>query len=116
MLRLHVTVLLSLFSLPALASEPTNSTASRPTDKGEVVIVHFGDSTCITSYLPQEQRVESVLNDRLSNFYGDQRIVSYNVAAGGDYIRQFLDSGRYRKVVTDRIPNIDIALVRYVPQ
>ena len=30
----------------------------------EIVIVHFGDSTCITSYLPKEQRVESVLNDK----------------------------------------------------
>jgi lysophospholipase L1-like esterase len=115
MLRLHVTVLLSLFSLPALASEPTatDSTASRPMDKAEVVIVHFGDSTCITSYLPAEQRVEAVLNDRLSNFYRNQKTVSHNVAAGGDYIRQFLDSGRYKKAVKDRIPHIDIALIRY---
>ena len=113
MLRLHVTVLLSLFSLPAVASEPSNSTASRPTDKAEVVIVHFGDSTCITSYLPKEQRVESVLNERLSTFYENQRVVSHNVAAGGDFIRQFLDSGRYRKAVKERIPHIDIALIRY---
>ncbi len=49
MLRLHVAVLLSLFSLPTLASETTTSIASRPTDKAEAVIVHFGDSTCITS-------------------------------------------------------------------
>jgi len=104
---------MSLFSLPALASEPTNSTASRPTDKAEVVIVHFGDSTCITSYLPAEQRVEAVLNDRLSNFYRKQEIVSHNVAAGGDYIRQFLESGRYKKAVKDRISHIDIALIRY---
>ena len=79
----------------------------------EVVIVHFGDSTCITSYLPAEQRVDAALNDRLSNFYRDQRIVSHNVAAGGDYIRQFLDSGRYKKAVKNRIPHIDIALIRY---
>jgi hypothetical protein len=37
--------------------------------------------TCITSYLPAEQRVEAVLNDRLSNFYQDQRFVSHNVAS-----------------------------------
>jgi lysophospholipase L1-like esterase len=79
----------------------------------EIVIVHFGDSTCITSYLPKEQRVESVLNDRLSAFCENQNVVSHNVAAGGDYIRQFLDSGRYRKVVKERIPDIDIALIRY---
>jgi len=78
-----------------------------------IVIVHFGDSTCITSYLAKEQRVEAVLNARLSAFYETERIVSHNVAAGGDYIRQFLDSGRYRKVVKDRIPHIDIALIRY---
>ena len=115
MLRLHVTVLLSLFSLPALASEPTptDSTASRPMGKAEVVIVHFGDSTCITSYLPAEQRVEAVLNDRLSKFYRNRRIISHNVAAGGDYIRPFLDTGRYEKVVKDKIPHIDIALIRY---
>jgi hypothetical protein len=76
MLRPHVTILLPLFSLSALASEPTNSAASRPRDKAEVVIVQFGDSTCITSYLPKEQRVESVLNERLSGFYENQRIVS----------------------------------------
>ena len=115
MLRLYVVVLLSLFSLPALASEPmpTGSTANRPMDKAEVVIVHFGDSTCITSYLPAEQRVEAVLNDRLSNLYGDQRIISHNAATGGDYIRQFLDSGRYQKVVKGRIPHVDIALIRF---
>jgi lysophospholipase L1-like esterase len=115
MLRLQVTVVLSLFSLPALASEPApaNSTASHPNGKREVVIVHFGDSTCITSYLPKEQRVESVLSERLSAFYENTRIVSHNVAAGGDYIRQFLDSGRYKKAVKDRIPHIDIALIRY---
>jgi hypothetical protein len=79
----------------------------------EIVIVHFGDSTCITSYLPKKQRVESVLNHRLTEFYEDQEIVNHNVAAGGDYIRQFLDSGRYRKSVKDKIPNIDIAMIRY---
>ena len=75
----------------------------------EVVIVHFGDSTCITGYLPKGQRVEAVLNRELANFYGHQKIVSHNVAAGGDYIRRFLDKGRYEKVVKDKIPHIDIA-------
>ena len=79
----------------------------------EVVIVHFGDSTCITSYLPKDQRVEAVLNQRLAAFYSRQRIVSHNVAAGGDYIRRFLDKGRYEKAVKDKIPHIDIALIRY---
>ena len=115
MLRICLAVLLSLFASPALAADPIppDPTPNGPNDKAEVVIVHVGDSTCITSYLPNEERVEAVLNDRLSDFYGDQRTISHNVAAGGDYIRQFLDSGRYRKVVKDRIPHIDIALIRY---
>ena len=79
----------------------------------EVVIVHFGDSTCITGYLPKDQRVEAVLNRELANFYTHQKIVSHNVAAGGDYIRRFLDKGRYEKVVKDKISHIDIALIRY---
>ena len=89
--------------------QPAKAADARP----EVVIVHFGDSTCITSYLPETQRVEAVLNDRLSAFYKHQKIVSHNVAAGGDYIRQFLDSGRYKKSVKDKIPHVDIALIRY---
>jgi lysophospholipase L1-like esterase len=114
MLRLCLVVLSCLPVVPALA-DPTLSdpTANRPNGEAEVVIVHFGDSTCITSYLPNKQRVEAVLNDRLSAFYKHQKIVSHNVAAGGDYIRQFLDSGRYEKVAKNRIPHIDIALIRY---
>jgi hypothetical protein len=115
MLRICPVVLLCLFAVPALAADPPplDPTANRPIGEAEVVIVHFGDSTCITSYLPSEQRVETVLKDRLSTFYKHQKIVSHNVAAGGDYIRQFLDSGRYEKVTKDRIPHIDIALIRY---
>ena len=95
--------------LAACLSQPAEAADARQ----EVVIVHFGDSTCITSYLPETQRVEAVLNDRLSAFYKHQKIVSHNVAAGGDYIRQFLDSGRYKKSVKDKIPHVDIALIRY---
>lgn len=115
MLRICHVAALAFVGLPFFASDPTaaDSFATRPKGQTEVVIVHFGDSTCITSYLPESQRVESVLNDRLSAFYKDQRIASHNVAAGGDFIRQFLDSGRYRKVVKDGIPHIDIALIRY---
>jgi hypothetical protein len=100
----------SLTGLLAACLPPTLEAADA---RQEVVIVHFGDSTCITGYLPERQRVEAVLNLRLSAFYKQQKIVSHNVAAGGDYIRQFLDSGRYKKVVKDKIPHIDIALIRY---
>jgi hypothetical protein len=115
MLRICVVVLSCLLASPALPADamPPEPTSHRPKDEAEVVIVHFGDSTCITGYLPNDQRVEAVLNHRLSAFYKHQKIVSHNVAAGGDFIRRFLDSGRYKKVVKDKIPHIDIALIRY---
>ena len=115
MLRICLAAALPLFAFASLASEPSaaDSNASVTEDGAEVVIVHFGDSTCITSYLPKENRVESVLNKRLAAFYENQRIVSHNVAAGGDYIRQFLDSGRYNRTVKEKISQIDMALIRY---
>jgi len=115
MLRSCLAILLSLFVLTSWASEPSaaTSTGDQSNDNAGVVVVHFGDSTCITSYLPKDQRVEAVLNERLSAVYENQKIVSHNVAAGGDFIRRFLDSGRYRKVVKERIPHMDMALIRY---
>ena len=105
MIRLYLLIgLLAACSSPVLAGAEARQ---------EVVIVHFGDSTCITGYLPNDQRVEAALNHRLSAFYRHQKIVSHNVAAGGDYIRRFLDKGRYEKAVKDKIPHIDIALIRY---
>ena len=81
MLRICLAVLLCLFASPALAVDSTSpdATGDRPNDEDDVVIVHFGDSTCITSYLPNELRVEAVLNDRLSALYKHQKIVSHNV-------------------------------------
>jgi len=105
--------MIGLCCLACLLAPCLSPTLAATGARQDVVIVHFGDSTCITGYLPESQRVEAVLNDRLSAFYKHQRIVSHNVAAGGDYIRQFLDSGRYEKVVKDKIPHIDIALIRY---
>ena len=87
--------------------------AAGSTIEKSVVIVHFGDSTCITSYLPNEQRVDAVLNAKLAAHYKEQRIVSYNVAQDGDFIRRFLDEGRYQRDVRDKIKRIDIALIRY---
>ena len=98
--------------LVVLVSCPLQHGIAADTDE-EVVVVHFGDSTCITSYLPNDQRVEAVLNQRLSAFYKHQKIVSHNVAAGGDYIRRFLDGGRYQDAVKSKIKRIDVALVRY---
>lgn len=107
-----MTRLVLLFSVGALAACPMRCIEASDAHQ-KVVVVHFGDSTCITSYLPNDQRVEAVLNHRLSAFYKHQKIVNHNVAAGGDYVRRFLDSGRYEKVVKDTIRHIDIALIRY---
>jgi lysophospholipase L1-like esterase len=84
--------------------------------KGEqnaVTLVHFGDSTCITTYLPESTRVDVLLNERLRGYYSCLDLKSWNVAQGGDYIAQFLDSGRYKTDVLERIPHIDLALIRY---
>ena len=88
------------------------------------VVVHFGDSTAITDYLPIEQRVDVLLNARLAEHYAGQRVVSHNVAKSGDTIRDLLGArrylggwitrpSRYRTDVLDRLDRIDVALVRY---
>ncbi|MBE7462194.1 MAG: SGNH/GDSL hydrolase family protein [Planctomycetes bacterium] len=79
----------------------------------EIVVVHFGDSTCITSYLKPEQRVDTLLNAQLKAHYKTQKIVNHNAGLDGDFIRQFLDGGRYEKAVQTKIPRIDVALIRY---
>jgi lysophospholipase L1-like esterase len=78
----------------------------------EVVVAHFGDSTCATIYLPVEQRIDAVLNAKLSEKYKNQKIRNINVGLDGDFIRQFIDKGRYEKVKAQH-PKIDIALIRY---
>lgn len=87
--------------------------SAEPASGDNIVIVHFGDSTCITSYLPKEQRIDALLNAKLKTHYKSQSIVNHNVGLDGDYIRQFLDGGRYKKHVQDKIPHINIALIRY---
>jgi lysophospholipase L1-like esterase len=78
----------------------------------ELVIAHFGDSTCATIYLLKEQRVDALLNAKLSEKYKGQKIRNVNLGLDGDFIRQFIDNGRYEKVKVEN-PKIDIALIRY---
>jgi len=85
--------------------------------------VHFGDSTCRTSYLPEADRIDVVLNARLAEHYRGQRIVSRNVCEDGDTIARFTRPrrwlhllprpSRYATDVVAAIPRIDVALVRY---
>ena len=80
----------------------------------EIVIVHFGDSTTNTGYLRKERkRVNDVLQGFLEKYYPQQKFRCVNVGRGGDYIRQFLDGGRYQKAVKDVYAKIDIAAIRY---
>jgi lysophospholipase L1-like esterase len=85
---------------------------SLPAAGPEVVVAHFGDSTCSTDYLPAGQRVDAVLNGLLTARYPAQRIVNRNVCKSGEWIRSFVDSGRYARVRA-RVPRVDVALVRY---
>jgi lysophospholipase L1-like esterase len=78
-----------------------------------IVVAHFGDSTCSTDYLWHWQRVDAVLNAKLRAHYPEQHIASYNLCRSGEFIREFLESGRYDRDVRQRLARIDVALVRY---
>lgn len=86
---------------------------SRPAAEAEeIVVVHFGDSTCATDYLPAAERVDALLAAQLAARYPRQRIASRNVCRAHDFVRQFLDGGRYARVRV-QVPHIDVALIRY---
>ncbi|MBN1809487.1 MAG: SGNH/GDSL hydrolase family protein [Planctomycetes bacterium] len=78
----------------------------------ELVLLHFGDSNTITSYLPESRRVNSALQLLLAQHYPKQPVRCVNAGQDGDYIRRFLDEGRYRKVQAAN-PRMDIAFIRY---
>lgn len=80
--------------------------------ENETLLVHFGDSNTITDYLPAEKRVDALLQSLLRAHYKTTAIRCINAGEGGDYIRQFLDQGRYEKIKKAH-PKIDIACIRY---
>jgi hypothetical protein len=91
----------------------TMHAAEKAPDLDNVIIAHFGDSTCMTNYLPAEHMVDAILNVRLKATYKTSQITNVNVAEGGDSIRRFLDNRRYEKDVKNKLPRIDIAFIRY---
>ena len=70
MLRIRLAAALPLFAFASLASEPSaaDSNASVTEDRAEVVIVHFGDSTYITSYLPKDRMRPGLEQARVKRF------------------------------------------------
>jgi lysophospholipase L1-like esterase len=105
--RLAVAILLAAAMLLQLVP------SARAEDKAHTIIVHFGDSTCMTTYLPAEHMVDAILNVRLKAHYKTADIVNVNVAEGGDSVRRFLDNKRYERDVKDKLRHIDIAFIRY---
>jgi lysophospholipase L1-like esterase len=85
--------------------------APAPSAEEEIVVGHFGDSTCKTDYLPAVERVDAVLHERLVAHYR-QRITSLNLARARETTRQLLDGGRYARVRAV-VPRLDVAFVRY---
>jgi len=64
-----------------------------PEQDREVHIVHFGDSVTRAKYLPPEQRVDAVMQQRLRRLYGNERIVCHNVSKGGATVERFMQPG-----------------------
>jgi len=80
---------------------------------GECHVVLFGDSTVITSYLPKETRSNVFLEEMLAKAYPGQKVRVSNSGRDGDYIGQFLVSGRYVRDVLAPHDRINIAIIRY---
>jgi lysophospholipase L1-like esterase len=78
----------------------------------EKIILHLGDSITITSYLPFEQRVEARLQKHFPSF-PNSPVRQINYGVDGEYVKELLDSDRYRKVVKENLPRVDIVVIRY---
>jgi len=78
----------------------------------EKIIVYLGDSLTNLSYLPFEERVDAVLKEMLAKEkVGAFRQINY--AADGEYIKDLLNSNRYKKMVKENLARVDIAIIRY---
>jgi lysophospholipase L1-like esterase len=86
--------------------------SSKP-DPDETVILHLGDSITASIYLPFEQRVDAALAPMLAKGFPARKIRQINLGADGEYIKDLLDSGRYKKVVKENYQRVDVAIIRY---
>lgn len=104
--------------MPAIAAESV-----------ELHVGHFGDSTCATTYLPDEKKVHGVLKAKLEEAYANLKVQSHNLAKDGDFIYRFLNQkddwgpkwkegegprpGRYYKDIKGKVKRLDVAFIRY---
>lgn len=75
-------------------------------------LVLLGDSTVITSYLPEEQRPQTVLRELLAPTCTGQTVRVVNEADNGEFIARFLLNGAYEKMRA-RLPEAGIFLLRF---
>ena len=90
----------------------TELSSSKPA-KDEVIVAHLGDSITITSYLPFHRRVDRRLDAMTRVELPAAKARHINWGADGEYVKDFLDSGRYRKTVKENFERIDVAFIRY---
>jgi lysophospholipase L1-like esterase len=88
--------------------------SSKPA-KDEVIVLHLGDSITITSYLPFHRRVDRLLDAMTKKEFPAVRTRHINWGADGEYVKDLLDSGRYKKTVKESFERIDVAIISYGP-
>ncbi|MFH1706684.1 MAG: SGNH/GDSL hydrolase family protein [Planctomycetota bacterium] len=82
-------------------------------DPAETVIAHIGDSITATSYLPFDRRIDALLNAACLKDFPGRRIRNINLEVDGEYIGEFLDTGRYQSAIKEHLAKIDIAVIQY---
>ncbi|MFB3891945.1 MAG: SGNH/GDSL hydrolase family protein [Phycisphaerae bacterium] len=90
----------------------TEAGSSRPAED-ETVILHLGDSFSAGIYLPTEERLHTLLQDMLVKALPGRKVRQINLAADGEYIKELLAGNRYRKVLAENYPRVDIAVIRH---
>ena len=90
----------------------TEAGTAKPADD-ETIVLHLGDSFTAGIYLPIEQRLPTLLQAMLVKALPAQKVRQINLAADGEYIKDLLESNRYKKIVKENYVRVDIAVIRY---
>lgn len=78
----------------------------------DVRVVLFGGSSVASSYLPEDQQHQAVLQAMLQKAYPEQKITVENWASGGEFVARYLLTGAYEKQRKEQ-PGIDVAIIRF---